>query len=263
MIDAINLILTNFLYLVNYTKMPKYLDSKDALLLHKRTIQNKKWLNLVYKDFYTALRKLAKKRGTLVELGSGGGFIKEFIPKIITSDVIAGPGIDLVFSAQKMPFKSRSVSTFILLNTFHHLKRPQESLREMRRCLKIGGKIVMIEPFNSFLSRFVYKSFHYEPFDIDADWEIPGKGRITDSNNALAWIVFIRDRNKFNRLFPNLKINLLNPHTPFKYLISGGLTKPQILPSFLYPLVFKVEKKIEKINKHLGMFITIEITKIK
>lgn len=239
------------------------LDSKDALLIHKKNIQNKKWLNLVYKDFYFALMKLAEKRGTLVELGSGGGFIKEIIPNIITSDIIAGPGIDLVFSAERIPFKNKSISTFILLNTFHHLKKTQESLKEMERCLKVGGKIVMIEPFNSLWSRLVYKSFHYEPFNIDAGWETPGKGRITDSNNALAWIVFIRDRKKFENLFPNFRINLLNPHTPFRYLISGGLTKPQILPTFLYPLVVQIEKKIGKINKYLGMFVTIEITKIK
>lgn len=243
--------------------MPQDLNSKETLLIHKRLIQNKKWLNLVYKDFYITFRKLAPRKGKTIELGSGGGFIKEIMPNVTTSDIIAGPGIDLVFSAEKLPFKNKSISAFILLNTFHHLKRSQNSFKEMERCLAPGGKIIMIEPFNSIWSRLVYKTLHYEPFNINAGWEISGKGRITDSNNALAWIIFIRDRKKFESLFPNLKINMLIPHTPLKYLISGGLTKPQILPTFLYPFVVLIEKKLRGINKYIGMFITIEIVKLR
>lgn len=240
-----------------------FLDSAESLFLHKKIIKNKKALQLVYRNFYQRITfQLANiPPGKIVELGSGAGFLKDTIPNLVTSDVIIGPGIDKVISATKIPFADKSITAFVMLNVFHHIKYPVKALKEMSRCLKKNGKIIMIEPSNSIWSKFVYRHFHHEDFNIKAGWEISGKGRLSNANMALPWIVFQRDRIIFEKKFPNLKIKLYRLHTPFSYLVSGGLSKSQFLPSCCLSILLKLEHISSFFNKHLGMFNTIVIIK--
>src|SRR3989338_2223639 len=237
------------------------LDSAESLYLHRRRIRDNNFLRRLYEDFYLEIKNSGLPAGTVVELGSGPGFIKKIIPNTITSDVISGPDIDQTFSAAAMPFTSNSIGAFVMFNVFHHLKEPEQALREMERCLMPGGKIVMIERYNSVWGHFVYSHFHYEDFNPMAGWKIEGDGRLSDANNAMPWIVFVRDQAVFSKKFPLLNIMCLRVHTPFRFIISGGLTKPQLLPAFLYPAVCWFEKIISPFNKQLGMFVTIELQK--
>jgi len=239
------------------------LDSRKALLFHRKIIREKGFLNRIYLDFYKKLRPSNVPKGPIVELGSGAGFIKKIIPRAITSDVIAGPGIDKVFSAEKIPFKRNSISAFVMINVLHHIKNPVRAIRQMGKCLKVGGKVIMIEPYNSLWGGFVYKYLHYEHFDPKADWKVKGKGRMSSSNSALPWIIFVRNRKRFEKKFTKLKIIKLKPHTPFLYLLSGGLTKLQFLPSFAYPAAKAFEKIISSFNPWIGMFVTIELQKVE
>ena len=236
-------------------------DNESALLRDKEIIQKKKFLNSIYFDFYERLRLSSIPKGKIVELGSGAGFIKKVIPKIVTSDVIDGPEIDRVFFAEKMPFGNKSITAILMIDVFHHIKNVEKALTEMQRCLKVDGKIIMIEPYNSLWGGLIYKYIHHEYFDPNSEWKVKGKGRMSDSNTALPWIVFVRDKKKFEKKFPDLKIVKVEPHTPFLYLLSGGLTSYQFLPTFLYPLAKKFEKLISPLNRWLGMFVTVELQK--
>ena len=62
-----------------------------------------------------------------------------------------------------------------------------------------------------------------------------------DSNQALSWIVFVRDRNRFERLFPELVIERLAFTPWFTYLVSGGVTMRNFVPDFLGPLLNCIE----------------------
>lgn len=237
------------------------LNSKRTLILHRHLIRQNCFLKRLYQDFYFEIKHLTKSKKPIIELGSGGGFIKEVIPGVTTSDVIRGPSIDKVFSAAKMPFKRNSIGAFVLLNVFHHIKNPECALSEMEKCLKIGGKIIMIEPYNSLWGRFIYQHFHHEKFDPYANWKISEKGRLSGANGALPWIIFIRDNSKFSQKFPTLTIRDINIHTPLRYLISGGLSHPSLLPKSFYPLLKILELALSPFNSYLGMFATIEVQK--
>ncbi len=240
------------------------LDSLKVLKEHSSIILQKKQLNILYKAFYKELLSGFSSRQKIIELGSGGGFIKQLRADIVTSDVLKAPEVDVVFQAEEIPFKDQSVDGFVMLNVFHHIKDPENALREMSRVLKMNGKIVMIEPWNSPFSRFVYTHFHHEVFNPQSkSWKIQGKKRMTDANGANPWIIFVRDRTLFCSLFPELTIRVVRPHTPFSYLLSGGLSRPAMIMSSLMPVLIKVEEKLSKYLPFLSMFVTISIQKNK
>jgi len=246
------------------TKCIKDLDDPATTLLHAKIIRKKPFLRKLYIDFYRQFEKVAYDypKQVLVELGSGGGFIKEIIPNVITSDIVELPNVDKVFSVFDMPFDQASVDAFFMFDVLHHIAVPRAFFREALRCLKAGGRIVMIEPANTWWSRFIYKSFHHELFDTQAKWERQEPGRLSHGNGALAWIIFSRDRKIFEQEFPSLKIVSMRNHTPLRYLLSGGLSLRQLVPSFTYPAIKAVEYLLSPMNNFLGMFQTIELEKI-
>jgi len=199
--------------------------------------------------------------GILVELGSGGGFFKEFLPRLICSDILDLPGNDMTFSALDMPFEDNSVSAIFMIDTFHHIPDSEKFLKEASRVLKKGGAIMMIEPANSWWGRFIYKNFHHEPFDPAGDWSFPLSGPMSGANGALPWIVFERDQEKFKNEFPGFEINELNYHTPFLYLVSGGVSFRQFLPGFSYGFVHMLDRMASGISSRFSMFVTIKVRK--
>ena len=240
------------------------LDDPTATILHGQIIRRKPFLFRLYREFYRRLEKGLGGVGrdsTLVELGSGGGFIKQMIPSVVTSDILQVPDVDVRFSVEQMPFGDQSVDAFLMINVFHHVKEPKTFLRELDRTLKPRGRILMIEPSNTVWGRFVSSHFHHEDFDPTSDWRIEGQGPLSQANGALPWVVFERDRAIFEREFPRLRITTLEPHTPLKYLVSGGLSIRQLLPGFCYGLVDGVEYVLRPFNRWLGMFYYVALSK--
>jgi len=240
------------------------LDDPMATILHGQIIRRKRFLFRVYRDFYTRLANGLEAVGrgsTVVELGSGGGSIKDVIPAAVTSDILDVPDVDVRFSAERMPFGAESVDAFLMINVFHHVKEPRAFLHELERSLKPRGRILMIEPANTVWGRFVSTRFHHEEFDATAGWRIEGDGPLSQANGALPWIVFSRDRPIFEREFPNLAITRFEPHTPLKYLVSGGLSIRQLLPGACYPVVDGLERMLRPCNRWLGMFYYVALSK--
>ena len=238
-------------------------DDPRAALVHAKIIQKKPFLKRLYQDAYNYFKdSIPDAAGKmLVELGSGGGFIKEIIPNVITSDVMDLPGLDKRFSAIEMPFADNTVDAYLMIDVLHHIEDTRLFFKEAERTLKIGGKIIMIEPANTAWSRFIHRNFHHEEFDTGGKWGTRKSGPLSSANTAIGWIVFFRDRETFEAEFPSLKITELKLHTPFRYLVSGGLSMRQLLPSFTYGIVKVVETILSPLNKYLGLFMTVKLEK--
>jgi SAM-dependent methyltransferase len=255
--------------LLNLLKLPetrniKNLDDPARTLLHAKILRKKSLLKKLYSSFYKQFREAAEQpeNKVLVELGSGGGFIKEIIPNTVTSDVLDIEGVDKVFSATNMPFGSCSVDAFFMFNVLHHIAEPRRFLSEADRCLKRGGRIIMIEPTNTFWARFIFKNYHHELFDPQAGWGFEQQSPLMTANGAMPWIILIRDRTIFEQEYPGLRIVSIRNHTPLVYLLSGGFTMQQLLPGFLYPVVRAFEYLLSPLKNQLGMFMTIVIEKV-
>lgn len=241
------------------------LDDSENIYVIREIIRRKPFLQKTYKYFYLELlekSKTAPANGYVIELGSGASFIKRFASYIVTSDVIPYSGVDKVFSALDIPFKDDSVSAFLMIDVLHHVKDSRQFFKEMQRCLKVGGKIVMIEPANTFWSKLIYTNFHHEPFEPNGGWGFEEGGPLTGANMAIPWIVFRRDTQVFKREFSQLRICSIRIHTPLRYLLSGGLSLRQLLPSWSYVVVQFIELVLSPLNQYLGMFMTIELEKV-
>jgi SAM-dependent methyltransferase len=245
-------------------KQEFHLDDPRATLAHREIILRKPFLKRVYEDWYATFTKEEKEhpKGKFLEIGSGGGFLKDVFPGIITSDILALECCDMVFSAEEMPFKNAELQGIFMLNVFHHIPHPWKFLGEAERVLAKGGKVIMIEPANSLFSRFIYRNFHHEPFEPSGKWEIESSGPLSGSNQALPYIYFQRDREKFEKNFPSLKIKRIQYHTPLKYLISGGVSMRPLVPTWSYGFFSAVEWLISPLSRVLGMFATVELEKI-
>ena len=197
--------------------------------------------NTLLKHFYKENYLLFKNElsdvpdSDMLELGSGAGFIKEYIPECITSDIRNLDGIDQVIDATALPYESQSLSGICMINVFHHISNVGKFLQEADRTLKPSGKIVMIEPSNTRWARLIYKYLHHEPFETDnSSWKLPPGDPFYVANGALPWMVFKRDWQEItSRLFPNFIIEKMQLKYPLLYLLSGGLSWPQIVPKRL------------------------------
>ena len=100
-----------------------------------------------------------------------------------------------------------------------------------------------------------------EPFDENGGREIPSGNPLSNSNQALPYIYFERDRALFDQLYPQLKIRSLHYHSPFTYIVSGGVSRSALLPGWTYALVKAAEWLLTPLARHTGLFCTIVLEK--
>ncbi len=178
----------------------------------------------------------------LVELGSGSSYLASLRPGVVTSDVEPGVG-DMVIDARELPFPDRSVKALFLTHVFHHIPDVELFLREASRVLVPGGVISMIEETHTPFARLFFSLFHPEPYDDRTeDWAFPEGHSMLDSNQALSWVVFFRDRSRFESSFPTLRLERFRYLPWLSYLLSGGVNLRSFVPGFLEPLVLALDR---------------------
>ncbi len=238
-------------------------DHPARVVLHRRIIESKRNLQEVYRSFYRRLiQELPETRtGVLVEMGSGAGFLKHLLPGVLTSDVIAVNGVDLCFSAEEMPFHAGSMDGLLMVDVFHHIPDTSAFLREVERCLVPGGRLIMVEPANTLFSRIVFRRFHHEDFEVEAGWGFEFKGPLSSANAALPWIVFVRDRlGKLAAEHPSLSVLKTEIHSPFQYLLTGGLSFRSLVPGLgILKMVETIEGALAPWMGRLGLFMTVVV----
>ena len=236
-------------------------DDPDLVPLRRRLVREKVFLRRIYQEWYAAIAQaLPGGAGAVLELGSGGGFLDEFVPGLITSELQPCAHVRVVLDGQALPLADGSLRAIVMVDVLHHLPESRRFLREAARCARRGGRVVMIEPWVSAWSSLVYRSLHPEPFRPDAaEWEFPRGGPLSAANMALPWIVFVRDRERFEREFPQWRVVSVIPFMPFRYLLSGGVSMRALMPGLTFGLWRAVERALAPWAGSLGMFAQIVI----
>jgi SAM-dependent methyltransferase len=190
----------------------------------RNAILGDQYLRGTHEDIYRELMAACdSRRGPIIEIGAGSGVSKEWLTEVITTDVVTGDGIDEYLDATKMPYADDSIGGFILKDSLHHIPDVLLFFNEAKRCLVPGGKIMISDPYWGPLSSFIYRYFHPEPFNPKStSWSFSSDSP-WDSNQALLWILFRRDRAQFEIKLPESTIVEHGPRIGASYLLSGGV----------------------------------------
>ena len=238
----------------------KNIDDPQTTILRRDIIKSKPFLQKLYLEWYTEIKKRIPTGCITLELGSGAGFFREIIPNLITTELFSAPGIDKVIDAHYLPFNDNELGSIVMTDVMHHIPDICKFFQEATRCVKVGGCIVMIEPWNNPWAKWVYQNLHHEPFDTNAGWTLPTSGPLSGANGALPWILFERDRKKFEKQFIGWSVEEIKTIMPFSYLLSGGVSLRSFAPGSSYRFVRWLEKGAE--SKNWGMFAIIKLIKV-
>jgi SAM-dependent methyltransferase len=240
------------------------IDDPASVAVRRGILSEKRFLRKVYEERYRQLAIPALLRGgAVLELGSGPGFLREYIPSLILSDIIHHSGVDVVLDAARLPFGASSLDGIAMVNVLHHVANARRLLSEAGRCVVGGGAMVMIEPWVTGWSRWVYKNLHHEPFRPDAtSWEFPSTGTMSGANSALPWIIFGRDANKFREDFPQWRVASIDLICPFKYLASGGFATENSMPGWSFCPWSALEILLAPWKTSLAMFARITLIRV-
>ena len=207
----------------------------ETLREHERAWNERPLLRRIYRDWFALLAtRLARVDGATVELGSGIGQLREFVPGLVTTDVEQTPWADRVVDAEALPYGDGELANVVMLDVFHHLPRPAAFLDEAVRALAPGGRVVMLEPYVSPVSGLAYR-FHHERLELDADgFAESDSPDPLDANLAQTTLAFFRQRAEYARRWPGLPLVEVQLLSLVVYPLSGGFTRRPLLPAAAY-----------------------------
>lgn len=239
------------------------IDDPQYTSLKKRVIESKPFLFNLYQEWYERIvDAVPDGNAPALEIGSGASRMNEYINGLIASDFLNTPGLNIVLDGRKLPYKNDSLRAIVMINVLHHIPDVTLFFAESQRCLHKGGVIIMIEPWITIWSKFIYTFFHHEPLDTSTEkWSFKESGPLSGANEALPWILFERDQNRFAMEFPLLDVQDVEPMMPISYLLSGGYSLRSLAPGWSYGMVRGFENVLRPLDKFIGMFAYISIVK--
>jgi SAM-dependent methyltransferase len=226
------------------------------------------WYRELYRDQFKDFANPAAL--SILEIGSGTSPLKQFLPNVITSDVLDLDYLDVVFDCHEIDkldaIKDESLDVITLTNVLHHLKSPIAFLNRAATKLKPGGKVIATEPFFSLLSTLMFKYLHHEPVDFRiSEPELANvKGPLASANIALPWLIFFRQRKWLQRLNGNYDVGTLSvrPFSALSYMFTGGISHRLPVPHSLYRLFFPLDLAISRrVPLFCAAFFTVTLTR--
>ncbi len=210
------------------------------------------WYRELYRDQFKDFPNPAAL--SILEIGSGTSPLKQFLPSVITSDVLDLDYLDLVFDCHQIDkldaIADNSLDVITLTNVLHHLKSPIEFLNRAASKLKAGGKVIATEPYFSVVSTLIFKYLHHEPveFRISEPELRYVQGPLGSANIALPWLIFFRNREWLQGLTTNFDFTNCStrPFSALSYMATGGISRRLPVPRFLYRMLFSVDLALSR-----------------
>jgi SAM-dependent methyltransferase len=203
-------------------------------------------LTRLLRQRYAWMRPYLANRTQVVELGSGAGFAKQFLPDvpILLTDVGHYPWIDLEVNAMQPPFAPASIDAFICSHMIHHLYSPRQFLDIVHEQLRPGGLLVIQEVHTGLMLRILLRLMRHEGWSFDVD--VFDRNAVANdpsdpwsANCAIPRLLF-DDHARFAREVPGFHIVHDALSETLLFPLSGGViaqTWRPALPAFLLDLV--------------------------
>jgi len=150
------------------------------------------------------------------------------------------------------------------VNVFHHIPDAPAFFTELIRCLKPGGRALIVDEYPGIPSGWIYRYLHHEPFDSNnRSWTFSPSDAAAGANGALAWIVFERDRALFESRFPQLRVDGYRLHSPLRYWLTGGLRPWCLLSGGLFETATKLDNWLINRSTRFAGFVDIELLRVE
>lgn len=240
----------------------------DVLELRRSVWENRPLTREVYRRYFVAVAAELTPGAVTVEIGGGTGHFKEFDPSVLVSDIVSTGCLDFAADAMHLPVRSESVDNLVMFDMLHHLPSPARFFREAVRVLRIGGRIVMLEPYISPFSRLVFKLAHPEPVDSRADPLPPNDEPVFEctgpfaSNQAIPTTLFFRDLHRFQERFPELRLRTRRRESVLAYPLSGGFSGPCLVPRFAHRWIWGVERMFSPLRRWMAFRLLVALERV-
>ena len=164
--------------------------------------EENKNMNFLLSTRFTWMEEFISANDYGLEIGSGFGASKYFLPRInlITSDVGSYEWLDVKNCyAENLPVMDTSLDFIIVNQTLHHISYPQQFFKEVLRVLRPGGKLIMLEPYTSLSMKLALILMRHEGFDdslntLDESVPMSDPNDPWSANNSMARLLFQNER---------------------------------------------------------------------
>ncbi len=210
------------------------------------------WYKMIYK--YMADNKASGSVN--IEIGSGSSFLSDFIPGLIKTNLLHIKFNDLTCNAYNMPFKNSTVDNIILIDVLHHFDKPIEFFKEAQRILKVKARILICDPYISFLSYFLWRFIHPENCDTGRlGYEAKSNNNpLICANSASLSLLLKRKGAYLKECLPRFRLLKKDYHTIMHYWLAGGYNFSSFIPERVVPFIKKLEVKLSPLGFLLASF---------
>jgi SAM-dependent methyltransferase len=233
----------------------------EKLLLRQLANVRNEPLHTYFSYLYGEIARELNLDDSLLEVGAGAGpssiFLSDY--NILRTDLLPFTVNDIRggVDAGHLPFKDEYFDGVIGLDVLHHLEFPMNAISEMLRVSRHPKKIILVEPYTSFISFIVYKIFHHENTSIFRKPDFSRslvQGKPEDGDQGIARAIFVNKHGKqvlSNIVGPDLQIKI-SFISPFSFFSTGGINRPIKFMHSVTRFFLQIEKYIPK---HLNRLI--------
>lgn len=252
--------------------MPDEVITYNLKLLEEsaRAWRSNPGLRCVYRALYATMRE-ACKGGRILEVGSGIGVSRDSFEEITTTDIVQTPYVDRAMSAYELePMSADALwSDIIAMDVLHHLREPLRFFASAASVLEPGGRIILVEPAATLGGRVFYQLFHHEPIrpkDIGPPFHFDFNGANGEfANMGMGVALFLHHREAVEEYLRKhqLCIRSVVFRDCLAYPLTGGYSRPQLLPTTWIAAVLKFEAKLPQYwMRHFGLRMRIVLEKL-
>lgn len=221
------------------------LENRKKLATNRNLLH---WYKELYQFIFAGIEDLAARR--ILEIGSGMSPARQFVPGLITSDILELDYLDHAFDCHEIdryagiPDGSLDIITFT--NVLHHLNNPLRFLERSHAKLAPGGMIILVEPYLSVISTLIYRYIHHELLDTAIAEPVLNniEGPLTSANSALPYMIFFSGRgwDRTLRQYYDFNASEARFFTGLAYMATGGISRVLPIPAGLYRMLFRVDQ---------------------
>lgn len=157
----------------------------------------------------------ANQRHTLLDVGGGTGRISSLFSEITPNVIIADSALSMLKEAkkkglhsinavsEKLPLNNNAFDRIVIIDALHHVVDQKQTIKEMWRLLKPGGRIIIEEPdFNhwtvkllALLEKLLLMRSHFLEPEMIADlfYSVSGDKKFKVRYKRTAWIIIDKD----------------------------------------------------------------------